>query len=299
MAKIPFPSAMVGETSPFRPSTPVGLYAYRQMQSLVLLDPPDYADGNLSREQRREALRASVVLSPPLTALCVFQSVVALEDLIREMGSGLARLKWVQQKFPQVSDLAPKPKRPKGSASPHGRPDTDPFPLTDFKKVNNCYKKILDVRPLPDAEFPRLDDLAIVRHTVAHHGSIFRDVDAQRFQYYEVIPNSLINPPPDFVRDTTAYLYKIGSDFERAVRRRLFSIMIPTLSASWLTAPPPELEELIVFFNYLGLLPSSEDVPSVHRAVPMDPAADKQQAEAVRKLLLQRALAKVETESKP
>lgn len=206
MAKIPFPAAHFGMTSVFRLSAPAGLYAYRHVQSLNLLDFPDLADGDLSREQRREALRGMVAACPPLTALSIFLNIVALEDLIREMGKGLAQLQWVRGAFPQVHALATTPVQPKPGAPPHKPLDTDPFSFVNFKYVNDSYERILGVRPLPDAEFPKLYDLALVRHTVAHHGSVFRTVDALRFQYYTVVPNTLINPPPDFVRDTAIYL---------------------------------------------------------------------------------------------
>jgi hypothetical protein len=107
MAKIPFPAAFFGMTSVFRLSAPAGLYAYRHVQSLNLLDFPDLANGDLSHEQRRAALRGMVAARPPLTALSVFLNIVALEDLIREMGSGFARLQWVRGAFSRVDALAP------------------------------------------------------------------------------------------------------------------------------------------------------------------------------------------------
>jgi hypothetical protein len=215
------------------------------------------------------------------------------------MGSGLARLQWVRGAFPRVGALATKPVQLKPGAPPHARLDAEPFSFVNFKDVNDSYERILGVRPLPDAEFPKLYDLARVRHTVAHHGSVFRAVDAPRFQYYTVVPNTLINPPLDFVRDTATYLYKIGSGFQQAVWMRLFSTIIPTLPTSWRTAPPDELVELVEFFDYLGMLISSDELPPEHRAVPMDDAGAKEQDVAVRRLLMERALAEVEAESKP
>lgn len=79
----------------------------------------------------------------------------------------------------------------------------------------------------------------------------------------------------------------------------MFSTIIPTLPTSWRTAPPAELVELVEFFDYLGMLVSSDELPPEDHAVPMDDARAKEQDVAPRTLLLQRALAEVEAESKP
>jgi hypothetical protein len=92
MSKVPFPPGGVSEVTIFRVHSPKGLFAYRYSQALGLLRPLDYGGGDLSREDRRKALDQSVVLHRPLTALVVFLSVVALEDLIRGLGNRLARL---------------------------------------------------------------------------------------------------------------------------------------------------------------------------------------------------------------
>jgi hypothetical protein len=47
------------------------------------------------------------------------------------------------------------------------------------------------------------------------------------------------------------------------------------------------------------MLISSDELPPEHHAVPMDDTGAKEQDVAVRRLLLERALAEVEAESKP
>jgi hypothetical protein len=120
--------------------------------------------------------------------------------------------------------------------------------------VNARYRAILGVEPVPVAEFARLHDLAIIRHTVAHYGSVIRQIDVPRFQYYSVTPGALINPPPAFVRETSNYLYQIGTGFELAVRNHVFTRVIASLAPDWLKPPPQLLVDLIEAFDYFGIL---------------------------------------------
>lgn len=125
---------------------------------------------------------------------------------------------------------------------------------TDFAEVNARYRTVLGVEPVPVAEFARLHDLAIIRHTVAHHGSVIRQIDVPRFQYYSVTPGALINPPPAFVRETSNYLYQIGAGFELAVRNHVFTRVIASLAPDWSKPPPQLLVDLIEAFDYFGIL---------------------------------------------
>jgi hypothetical protein len=67
---IPFPDAPVGEWVAIRTDTAAGLFAYRHLQAVRLLDIPDYGGGDLTHEQRREArnllrrLRAARTVEP-------------------------------------------------------------------------------------------------------------------------------------------------------------------------------------------------------------------------------------------
>lgn len=197
--KIPFPFVPVGEWTVFRHFTAPGLFAYRHVQADNLLQFPDYAGGDLNAEQRREALDVAVNLYRPLTALVIFLNVVALEDFIRELSASLADIGALATYFPNIFKLKKED------------------PKLNFKEVNTLYYESVAVKPLPEEEFPRLYDLALVRHTVAHNGSIFRDSDVGRFQYYQVQPGRVINPPIAFVKETCHYLYETGRTFANSV----------------------------------------------------------------------------------
>jgi hypothetical protein len=140
---------------------------------------------------------------------------------------------------------------------PFARLDRDPVTLLDPKTLNNLYQRCFGVGPIPSSEHSYLRDLALLRHTVAHHGAVIRKVDVSRFQHFIVEPGHIINPPMTFVRDVSAHLYRIGRTFEELVKARIFSVVIPTLGAAWWEKRPYPLVELIELFNYFGKLVTS------------------------------------------
>ncbi len=264
MAKVPFPEVPIGEMSAFRPFTAPGLFAYRYVQADDLLHFPDFAGGDLTDEQRRSALDQAVQLHRPLTAIVIFLNVVALEDLFRDLGARLTDIESLSDFFPKISELRPKPK-PFDSDRPFAQLEKDPAPLLDFYKLNKHYSVCLGVSPIPESEFPRLYDLALVRHTVAHHGAIFRSIDVARLLYYEIAPGRLINPPVDFVKETCQYLYRIGRGFEGCIQKQVFSTVLPKLGTEWPTTRPNILVDIIEVFNYLGkvVISSNPFVPTM------------------------------------
>jgi hypothetical protein len=159
--------------------------------------------------------------------------------------------------------------------------------------VNARYRAVLGVEPVPVAEFARLHDLAII-HTVAHHGSVIRQIDVPRFQYYSVTPGALINPPPAFVRETSNYLYQTGTGFELAVRNHVFTRVIASLAPDWSKPPPQLLVDLIEAFDYFGILLSEDDLPPEHRAVPMNDKEDAEQQRVATEIMLARCLAQLQ-----
>ena len=56
MEKVDLPNVPIVEWSSIRGNTPMGLFAYRQMQAIDLLEIPDYGGGDLTAEQRKESL---------------------------------------------------------------------------------------------------------------------------------------------------------------------------------------------------------------------------------------------------
>jgi hypothetical protein len=254
---VPFPEEPVGEWTICRPYTAPGLFCYRVDQALSLLKFPDFGGGDLDATQRSEALQRAIAYQKPLAALVIFLNVVALEDFIRDLGARLADdHQYLASYFPNVSQLRKKPFEPDPNR-PFLRLDSDPAKLLDPVDVNKLYQRCLGVEPIPSSEHSKLRDLALLRHTVAHHGAVIRSVDVQRFQHYTVQAGHIINPPVAFVRDVCTYLYGIGRTFEESVKDRIFSKVIPTLGPSWWEQRPPPLLDLIELFNYFGKLVTS------------------------------------------
>jgi hypothetical protein len=262
MPKIPLPEVIIVEFTPFRPFTAPGLFAYRNIQALNLLEFPDYSGVDLNETQRRDALRHAVELYRPLSALVIFLSVAGLEDFIRDFGARLADHPDLAVYFPSISELRMKPVKPKPDR-PFARLDTDPIVFTDPAEVNKQYKKCLGVEPFQPSEHAKLRDLALLRHTVAHHGAIIRSIDVPRFQHYVVKEGQPINPPIIFVREVCDYLYQIGRTFEKAVKNRIFSVIIPRFNPLWWEQQPPILLDLLELFNYFGYLVSSDSLNKI------------------------------------
>ncbi len=271
VAKVPLPEVPIGEWTVLRPHTAPGLFAYRHVQADGLLQLPDYADDDMSREQRRAALDKAVEFKRPLTALVIFLNVVALEDFLRDLGARLADVRGFTTFFPNAAGLATRP-RTSRPGKPYARLDQEPISsFLDFEALNQLYETCLGVRPVDPAHFPRLYDLALLRHTVAHHGAIIRAIDVPRFQYYEVQEKRLINPPVEFVKETCRFVYSVGREFETKIQDHVFPEIISRLNPSWQERPPQILVDLIEVFSYLGkLLEDNEPVPMIADPVEME-----------------------------
>lgn len=251
MPREPFPSVLLGELTVTRPFTAPGLFAYRHMQAEGLLRFPDFADGDMNAEQRREALEQMVNVHRPLAAVVLFLGVVGLEDFIRDIGARLADLPGLDRHFPEIANLRPALKK---NPSPYARQDKDPAPLTDWPEVNALYQRVLGVTPIPAKDLPILSDLALVRHTVAHHAALVRSIDAPRFQHWDIQANTLINPPVAFVREMLMLLYRSGRQFENAIADQAFGKVLRALPATWHESPPELVLALIETFNWFGKL---------------------------------------------
>ena len=257
MNKIPFPSALVGEWTALRTDNPSGLFGYRHSQALQLMHFPDYGSGDMTAKQRRDALNMSLVIHKPMTALIIFLNVVALEDLIRNQSINLSNITGLNTYFPNISTLNSSPKLFNPN-KPSKQLDNDPFPILDYLKLNTSYLNAMGVEPIPQIEHPKLYDLSIIRHTVAHHGSIIRSIDTQRFQYYEVSPNQQINPPIEFVKEIGKYLYEIGSQFRNSIQEVIFFTLCSAYSLNELRQRPQLLKDLVEEFNYFGHMPQMD-----------------------------------------
>jgi hypothetical protein len=236
----------VAEISVFRPGTVPGLYSYRHFQAVSLLSVPAIAS-DLDEVTQQTLARAIVGHRAPLGALAIFYCIVALEDLIREMGNALAKSAVIKSQFPLVVDLAThRLSTPMRRAA---RRDRDAIsPLLSPKAVNNAYHKALGVRPIPRGSWPKLHDLSLIRHLVAHYGGIFRRVDAGRFSHYRVQSGHPINPPLEFVRETVIFAHSVGTSVEKAIRDRVCRGLMGNkmTRAEW--------RQIYRLFNYFGLL---------------------------------------------
>ena len=65
---VPLPEVQLAEWNAFGTGTAVELFTYGQHQAMRLLEFPDYSDGDLSPEQRREAFANAVTFRRPLPA---------------------------------------------------------------------------------------------------------------------------------------------------------------------------------------------------------------------------------------
>lgn len=259
-AKVVFPTALTSEWDIFRRHTVPGLFVYRHAQAERLLYPPDMGGGDMSDAQRREALDRCIVLHQPTTALVIFLNVVALEDFVRNLGINIAEKKYLNSLFLGLDVFLPKkkdfkPERPARNLA------EDPFSIFNFSEVNKKYEDVIGIKPLADNDIPRLSDLSIIRHTVAHNGSIIRPSDVPRFQYYEVLKNQSINPPPEFVKETCSFLYKTGRQFEVAVRNEILKRFLDIdryKQRNWELEPDADLIDLFELFNFFGYLPQTQ-----------------------------------------
>lgn len=251
MPREAFPNIPIGEFTVARPFTAPGLFAYRHMQAERLLHFPDFGSGDMNEEQRKEALAQMVNVHRPLAAVVLFLGVVGLEDFIRDLGARLADVPGLEHHFPKITELRLVLKK---NPPPYARPDRDPAPFSDWLEVNTLYQRAICIAPLPVADLPKLHDLALIRHTVAHHAALVRPIDVPRFQHWEIQPNALINPPIDFVREMLMLLYRTGRSFETAVADRLFAEIIAGQPPNWHESPSELVLALIETFNWFGKL---------------------------------------------
>jgi hypothetical protein len=253
-----FPSVPIGEFTVTRPFTAPGLFVYRHMQAEGLLNFPDFGGGDMNEEQRKEALVQMVNVHRPLAAVVLFLGVVGLEDFIRDLGARLADVPGLEHYFPNIVALRPVLRK---NPLPYARQDRDPAPLSDWPLVNTLYQRAIGIVPLSVADMPKLHDLALIRHTVAHHAALVRPIDVPRFQYWEIQANALLNPPIDFVREMLLLLYQTGRSFETAVADRLFAGIVAGQPPNWYEAPSELVLALIETFNWFGKLITDNRVP--------------------------------------
>ena len=253
---VPLPEVLFGEWSAIDTRTPTGLFAYRSMQASELLELPDFGGGDLDQEQRREALRSAVSMHRPLAALSLFMGVVALEDFVRDLVARMAENEDLVRLFPALVALRSQP-RARAPDQAFRRLDTDPAGVVDPAEINAVFQESMGVSPIAPTEYWHLRDLALLRHTVAHHAALIRQVDVPRFRHFIVQPERLINPPAGFVKAELLYLYGIGREVERSVCDIVFRRAISDIGSGWSQRSDARIVQLIRFFAFFGFIEST------------------------------------------
>jgi hypothetical protein len=284
------PEVQLAEWSAVDTRTAPGLFAYRQMQAMNLLDFPDYGGGDLDSAQRKEALRRAISFHKPLSALSLFLGVVALEDFLRDLAARLADVPNVVTHFPALTKLrAQQINRSAGQM--FKRLDTDPAGTLDPAEINLRFTQAMGVAPVPTQEYWHLRDLALLRHTIAHNAAVIRQIDLPRFAHFIVEPGRIINPPPDFIHSELIYLYGLGRTIEKAIRSATFAKVIAKAGAGWAERAPQAVIELIEFFGFFGYIESTN--VAVGYSEPGSDFRCRQEVEAqrVRTVLFQKCVA--------
>lgn len=252
---------------------------YRSMQASGLLDLPDYGGGDLNAEQRRDALLSAISFHKPLAALSLFLGVVALEDFVRDLVARMAEHPGLTRMFPQLAGLRSQP-RARAPDQAFRRLDTDPAGVVDPEEINAVFQQALGIAPIDPLEYWHLRDLALLRHTVAHHAALTRQIDVPRFRYFIVQSGRVINPPPAFIKAELRYLYQMGRTVERAVQAVVFRKAIGNIGPGWSETPDASIMDLIKFFAFFGYIEST-NVP-VGYSEPGSQLRAQQERESVR-----------------
>ena len=143
---------------------------------------------------------------------------MALEDFLRDLGGRMASNSFLLRHFPTLQQLRPVPKV-RSPSQTFKQLEIEAIASFEPERINDVLRTAIGIAPIPVADYPRLRDLALIRHTVAHHAAVVRPVDLPRFQYYIVRPGQVINPPPDFVQETLRYVSGVGLDVDRLIRQ--------------------------------------------------------------------------------
>ena len=292
--RVAFPYVNMTEAVPFIMDIAPGMFAWRQTSAKMLMTPSDMGGGDLTAEQRRDALVRFVELHRPLTALTLFWSIAALEDLFRDMGTQLNAVPELDKSFPSLTKIAP---AHLPNPAPDKRPDQDPLPYLDFARLNQRNQYVFGIDAVDPADIARLHDLALIRHTIAHHGGLVRQIDLPRFRYYQMEARRIINPPVSFVLETVDFVYGVGSSYLANLRQRIFDVVLPTFSAFDPASPPVLVVQLIEAFHYFGKIPrwQPQPLPLLLQSGPLTPEAIRLSGEAASKAaredLLQQCLA--------
>lgn len=240
--KIDFPTALVGEWTPFPVKFPLGLFGYRISQARRLLEwPAPYDLEKVSDEERRRIKDGFLQLRHPITALGLFLGVVALEDFVRDLLHQLRADDFVVSNFREFQELTPETIEKNFK---HLRP----------KCWNKDFLKIMGFKPVPTKEISHVADLVRLRNAIAHYGSLTPEAYRDKFKYWNVKIGQPINPPASFVRTELNYISHLGQKIHEETRRIVFRRIIEKMGCGWSRNPSPDILRLIELFCFFGFL---------------------------------------------
>jgi hypothetical protein len=237
--KIDFPTALVGEWTPFPVKTPLGLFDYRISQAQRLLEWPDQNGlEKVPDEERRRIKDGFLQLGHPITALGLFLGVVALEDFVRDLLHQLRQDDLVSSNFLELQNQDIE------KSFKHLRP----------KCWNKDFLRIMGFKPVPTKEISHVADLVRLRNAIAHYGSLTPEAYRDKFKYWDVKIGQPINPPASFVRTELNYIFHLGQKIHEETRRIVFRRIIEKMGCGWSRNPSPDILRLIELFCFFGFL---------------------------------------------
>ena len=240
--KIDFPTALVGEWTPFPVKFPLGLFGYRISQAVRLLEwPAPYDLEKVSDEERRRIKDGFLQLRHPITALGLFLGVVALEDFVRDLLHQLRDDDLVSSDFQELQKLTPEDIEKK-------------FRYLAPEEWNKKLFNVIGLKPIPEKEIPHIEDLVSLRHTIAHYGSLTPAAYRDKFKYWNVKIGQPINPPASFVRTELNYISHLGQKIHEETRRIVFQKIIEKMGCGWSRNPSSDILRLIELFCFFGFL---------------------------------------------
>ncbi len=252
MPKIPFPYAT--ETNSPQRITASAIFFARSIQAIQFIQIEESIDPTgRTPEDIRTLQELHILIQEPRLALGIFLSVVNLEDFIRQICIELSDYLPLQSYFQNLKDLVV-PLKKYEINNPTKRLDGDPFILLDFKKLNTQINNIFWISVIDTNEENKLNDLALIRHIIAHKGSTVRSIDLRRFQYYDMKPDVVINPPIEFVQEIQEYLREIWLGIHRTIRDKIFETITNKLNFIDFEKKPKILVDIIKIFNYFDLI---------------------------------------------
>lgn len=248
-----FSHIQIGEFCVFRTFTPSGMFFNRIDQARNIIEFPNLSGSN----EIKESFASFVYLRRPLTSLVIFLSVVALEDYIRSISKALSEMSELQVYFPKISNLSARPQDPKSSYS---RKDRDFIEtILNPEVLNKKYSEIFSAEVIAESDFAKLRDLVLIRHIVAHNGSIVREIDSGRFQHYQVPVGVVLNPSVEFANEVRLYIYKIGRSIELKLIKTILKTIKNNNQENWERLKITK--DLIELFNWFGKLGESQYNP--------------------------------------